>query len=262
VSSSLLLAKRLRACDDAALHALITSRLSGTSGLRDFFDVADALLTREAVLAALSRQPRSIYDDLRQNLASDSRPAATQTFLDVQLLNTSEGSAQLCPELVSALESLYVAEPAPPASLAESLTVVIGTPEAAAIESSLATISSLDEIARLVRDTPLKELARGGLNSGDTARLNALMPSPEVTAMQVLSLGALGGILSKQQGVWLVHENLDEWLELDAPSRWQHLATAWIRNQPDMVVHVLGSRIGWGPELDDYLLNEFPVDHS
>ena len=262
MSSSLLLAKRLRAYDDASLTALITSRLSGTAGLRDFFDVADALLTRDAVLAALARQPRPIYDELRHNLEASSRTAAAQAFLDAQLLNTAEGSPQLCPELVSALESLYVAEPAPAASLAESVSVVSGTPEAAAIEASLATISTLDEISRLVRDTPLKELARGGLNSGDSARLTALMPSPEVTAKKVLALGALGGLLSKQQGVWLVHENLDDWLALDAARRWQHLATAWLQNQPEMVTHVLSTRISWGSELTDYLQNEFPVDHT
>jgi hypothetical protein len=262
VSSSLLLAKRLRAYDDAALTALISSRLGTTVGLRDFFDVADALLARDAVLAALARQPRPLYDELRHNLTASSRTPAVQAFLDAQLLNTAEGSAQLCPELVSALESLYVAEPAAPASLAESATVVTGTPEAAAIEASLATISTLDEIARLVRDAPLKELARGGLNAGDSLRLNALMPSPEITARHVLELGALGGLLSKQQGVWLVHEGLDGWLALDAAERWQHLAQAWRSGQPAMVVHVLSSRIGWGSSLSEFLNNEFPVDHS
>jgi hypothetical protein len=262
VSSSLLLAKRLRACDDASLTALITTRLASTAGLRDFFDVADALLARDAVLAALARQPRPIYDELRHNLTASSRSAVAQAFLDGQLLNTSEGSAELCPELVSALESLYVAEPADQAAFAESHAVVAGTAEAAAIEASLATISTLDEIARLIRDAPLKELARGGLNAGDSARLSVLMPSPEVTATHVLALGSLGGLLSKQQGIWLASANLDQWLELDTAARWQHLAQAWLTGQPEMVVHVLRTRIAWGSQLTEFLANEFPVDHS
>jgi len=262
VSSSLLLAKRLRALDDATLTALISSRLGTTVGLRDFFDVADALLTRESLLAAVARQPRAVYDELRGNLASGTRSVAAQAFLDEQLVNLEAESPELCPELISTFESLHMGEAAAAATLAESGAPVGGAHEAAAIEASLAVISTLDEIARLIRETPLKELARGGLNSADSARLSALMPSPEVSPRQVLAVGELGGLLSKHQGIWLIDDGVDQWLALDAAARWQQLATTWLSTQQPQVVHVLGARLSWSAGLPTFLENEFPVDHS
>lgn len=261
MSSSLALAKRLRARDDAQLTALISTRLESTTGLRDFFDVADALLGRDAVLKALARQPRSVYEELRHNIDATSRSVAAQAFLDEQLLNVADGSAEVCPELASALASLHVA-PALAAVPADAPAPVSGAHEDAAIEASLATIATLDEIARLIREAPLKELARGGLNAGDTARLNALMPSPEVHPLEVLHLGALGGLLVQQQGLWLAHDQLEHWLSLGASERWSQLTAAWLERLQPMTVHVLSARLNWGEHLVPYLENEFPVAHD
>ncbi|MCI4656674.1 helicase-associated domain-containing protein [Cryobacterium zhongshanensis] len=55
----LTLASRLRALDDAALRRTIEIRAISAHGIRDFFDLAEALLNPTAVQAALSRLDRS-----------------------------------------------------------------------------------------------------------------------------------------------------------------------------------------------------------
>jgi len=55
----LTLASRLRALDDAALRRTIEIRAISAHGIRDFFDLAEALLNPAAVQAALSRLDRS-----------------------------------------------------------------------------------------------------------------------------------------------------------------------------------------------------------
>jgi hypothetical protein len=56
--SALALAARLRALDDDALARLVTQRAVRDSGIRDFFDLAEALLDRASVQAALERLDR------------------------------------------------------------------------------------------------------------------------------------------------------------------------------------------------------------
>jgi hypothetical protein len=56
--SALALAARLRALDDDALARLVAQRAVRESGIRDFFDLAEALLDRTSVQAALERLDR------------------------------------------------------------------------------------------------------------------------------------------------------------------------------------------------------------
>ncbi|HWR86035.1 MAG TPA: hypothetical protein VN200_08590, partial [Rhodoglobus sp.] len=56
--SALALADQLRSRSDPDLAALLRSREVGPAGIRDFFDLADALLTPDSVRAALARLPR------------------------------------------------------------------------------------------------------------------------------------------------------------------------------------------------------------
>src|SRR3954469_6778269 len=56
--SALALAARLRALDDADLSRLVTARGGREHGIRDFFDLAEALLDRTSVQAALQRLDR------------------------------------------------------------------------------------------------------------------------------------------------------------------------------------------------------------
>jgi hypothetical protein len=56
--SALALAARLRALDDDALARLVTQRAVREGGIRDFFDLAEALLDRTSVQSALERLDR------------------------------------------------------------------------------------------------------------------------------------------------------------------------------------------------------------
>ena len=57
-SSALALAGRLRSLDDGALGALLRTREVSATGIKDFFDLAERLLSRESVQACLARLDR------------------------------------------------------------------------------------------------------------------------------------------------------------------------------------------------------------
>ena len=61
--SALALAARLRALDDDALARLVTERRVRQKGIRDFFDLAEALLDRASVQSALQRLTSAVQRD-------------------------------------------------------------------------------------------------------------------------------------------------------------------------------------------------------
>ena len=111
--SALALAGRLRALDDDALARLVTERGVRQQGIRDFFDLAEALLDRTSVQAALQRLDR---------------PTLALIAVAGELAATS--GAPTAAQLASALD-------ATPAEVAERTAVALGgapvrTPAAAA----------------------------------------------------------------------------------------------------------------------------------
>ena len=57
MSSSLELSKRLRALTDEQLSELASTRLTNSTAIKDYFDLADALLTEDSILSAVRRLP-------------------------------------------------------------------------------------------------------------------------------------------------------------------------------------------------------------
>ncbi|MFW8745786.1 hypothetical protein, partial [Mesorhizobium japonicum] len=79
--SALGLAARLRALDDAALAALVAARGVRAHGIDDFFDLAEALLDRGSVQAALQRLDRPVLALLAtagELAASEGAPTASR----------------------------------------------------------------------------------------------------------------------------------------------------------------------------------------
>src|SRR3954467_334611 len=79
--SALALAARLRALDDDALARLVTEREVRQQGIRDFFDLAEALLDRASVQSALQRLDRptlALIAVAGELAATTGAPTATQ----------------------------------------------------------------------------------------------------------------------------------------------------------------------------------------
>lgn len=258
MTTSLTLAKRLRALPDEQLHALVTSRLSSTAGLRDFFDVADALLSSESIASALARQPRSVLDALTAGQIGD----AEQAFLDRSLLNTDDGTSVACPELDKQLGNL-AKRFGPYASVADAATAPSSGPLAdAAIENALGIVQAMDELAREIEHTPVSELSRGGLGAGDKARLAALLPVPGLEPLTVMQLAAEAGLLHRESGYWSVGAALSAWRAHTTAEKWLSLAQAWWASLSEAEQRALSIRLNWGPALRSWIAEEYPLDHS
>ena len=258
MTTSLTLAKRLRALPDEQLNALVTSRLASTAGLRDFFDVADALLSTDSIASALARQPRHVLDAL----ATGSIGPAETAFLDASLLNTDNGTTEPCPEVQKQLTQL-VERFGPYASVADSASTPIdGAAADAALENALGIVQAMDELAREIEQTPVSELSRGGLGAADKVRLTSLLPVPGLEPLNVMHLAAEAGLLQREMGYWSIGSALAAWRSNSTSEKWLSLAQAWWASLSDAERRTLSIRLNWGPALRTWIAEEYPLDHS
>ncbi|MEY4039310.1 MAG: hypothetical protein RLZZ52_178 [Actinomycetota bacterium] len=263
MSSSLEISKRLRALSDDQLIELVTIRLGTTGSLRDYFDLADALLAQDSITAALRRLPAHQLLELRA--LTEGSPLSDQgiaVIIESALLGPAETPPALYPEVSAVLHELTSSLKATPATAAQKKSTTDQTRDTAALEHSLAVITSLDELARSIAHHPVKELARGGLSAQDSARLAPLMPSPTLTPTALLALAQLAGVLVKNGGWWISTIELEAWLALPLTQRWLTVAKAWSQELGPDVTSVLTAQHNWGPELNSWLDAQYPLGHA
>ena len=188
------LAARLRGLDDDALARLIATRGIREHGIRDFFDLAEALLDRASIQAALERLDRGTLALLA---SAESAPTAAEL---AQTLGAD--AAEVSRRLAIALDAGLIAEEsgryAPWDAVVEQLQawpafglpaapdLVSGLPPAAlevvsesdarfvdrgAGDRAFATLSAVTELLYALSDEPARRLSRGGVALPDARRL-------------------------------------------------------------------------------------------
>ncbi|GGE83661.1 hypothetical protein GCM10011313_02580 [Mycetocola zhadangensis] len=272
------LASSLRARDDAALELLLTRRPLTTRGrVKDFFDLAEALLDPVsirailthldrhtlAVLAASTHEPLSAEQlaDRLETLGADHVAERADYAVDVALLTrTANGYAALSavtgvldgwpkaglPGLVelSTERPPAVAHPHPVAS-ASSI-------DPSAAEHAFATTTATAELIVELLAHPARELGKGGPALPERRRLAHAMQVNEPTVDRYLDLAVRSGLASHEPGGWHPTATGEAWLRETTADRWAALATAWLEAIPVEVRSVLSERTSWGDALHAY----------
>lgn len=264
MSSSLELSKRLRALTDEQLSELASTRLTHSTSIKDYFDMADALLSADSILSAVRRLPLKQLLQLRELASSGSVKADTELagVIEHSLLGPEGEALALYPEVsavvLSSTEHLSPAAHDPSAHDAQGSELR----DVAALETALSVITSLDELARSIESHHVKELARGGLSAQDSHRLAPLMPSAEITPTALLALGKLSGVLAKNGGWWMASDKLEDWLHLPLAERWLAVTRAWSQNLGHDLHWILSSESNWGSELHSWIDVQYPLGHD
>ena len=264
MSSSLELSKRLRELSDEQLEQLAQARLVSSGSIRDYFDLADALLTSDSIVRALTRCSREQLIALRtvaQGESTLNNNTVLASIPEHALVGSADGSA-LYPEVVKVvLEVTADLAPAPAQSApVEDSNATLK--EAAALERALSVMTSLDELVRSLETHQIKELARGGLSAQDTQRLTPLMPSPDVDPSSVLALGALSGVLARRSNWWLTTTQLESWLLLPVEQRWFVAVESWVSALSPELHTILTHEQHWGDQLLTAVDSYYPLGHD
>lgn len=282
--SALALAARLRALDDDALARLVTRRQLRDAGIRDFFDLAEALLDRSSVQAALERLDRGTLALLAAagELADTSgAPTAEQlatrlglpvaevrerigVALDAGLLGAESGRYAPWDAVVEQLHawpafglpaSRDLESSRPPTVLEAVSDADVRFIDRGAADRAFGTLGAVTETLLALRDAPARRLTRGGLALPDARRLAGIAGVPAEEVELLLDISAHAGLAVLAGSQWVPTERLGAWLAGPRVQRWAELADGWLHRLPDDLRDLLRSRARavWGDGLLDYL---------
>lgn len=282
--SALALAARLRALDDGALARLVTQRQVRDAGIRDFFDLAEALLDRTSVQAALERLDRGILALLAvagELAESSGAPTAEQLSLRLEV-PVAEVRERLAVALDAGLLGAESGRYAPWDAVVEQLRAwpAFGLPASRDLESSspptvlepvsdadvrfidrgagdraFGTLGAVTETLLALRDAPARRLTRGGLALPDARRLAGIAGVATEEVELLLDISARAGLAVLAGTEWVPTPALTTWLAGSRVERWAELANGWLSRLPDDLRELLRSRAHavWGDGLLDYL---------
>ncbi|HQE47595.1 MAG TPA: helicase-associated domain-containing protein [Rhodoglobus sp.] len=287
--SALVLAGQLRTLSDAALAELLTAREIRGTGIRDFFDLADALLDPAAIQHALGRLDRSTLATLA---ALGELGPVTEADAAAHL-TTLGADATLLPERLAtaarlALLTQHLGRWVVPASVAEQLQlwpslglpslhelVSLSAPAAlspvsgvdvkftdhVASENAFQTTTSIAELIATLDLESARELARGGIALPDSKRLAAAMGVDLDRVSGLLDIASRAGLVALDSGRWMPAEASRTWMVDSSGERWALLATAWLERLPVDIRTILRERAHavWGERLEEYVAWLFPA---
>ena len=287
--SALVLAGQLRTLSDAALAELLTAREIRGTGIRDFFDLADALLDPAAIQHALGRLDRSTLATLA---ALGELGPVTEADAATHL-TTLGADAALLPERLAtaarlALLTQHLGRWVVPASVAEQLQlwpslglpslhelVSLSAPAAlspvsgvdvkftdhVASENAFQTTTSIAELIATLDLESARELARGGIALPDSKRLAAAMGVDLDRVSGLLDIASRAGLVALDSGRWMPAEASRAWMVDSSGERWALLATAWLERLPVDIRTILRERAHavWGERLEEYVAWLFPA---
>ncbi|PZF25939.1 hypothetical protein DEJ05_09990 [Curtobacterium sp. MCLR17_045] len=243
------LAARLRAMPDDALERLVAARRLPTAALAetgpqritDFFDLAEALRSDDAVDAAVEHLPRATILALRDGGAVDALGPAIELGLadeDGAVDDAVAARVAAHPDLTSLDEQPGGPEqvrPAAPALHAAALERARTT----GAEQAFATMTVLAELLRAVDAGAVRELVKGGIGMPLARTLaERIGTDAELVAGRLALLDAIG-FADPDTGRWIVTDPGHAWLLASWPERWVSLVAAWSDTLPPAVHQVL-----------------------
>lgn len=288
-TSALALAGQLRALPDRELAALLTDRDIRENSIKDFFDLAEALLDAGSVQKALGRLDRptlvtlSVISELGETSRGDVATRltalgadATQLDLHVVTLHrlalvSDEAGMLTAYDTIAArlwawpTEGLpgfdeLVSAP-PPTALEPVSSVDARFIDHVAAERAFATTSAISELLAELQREPSRELARGGIALPDSKRLAVAMSVDLDQVPQLNEIAARAGLVVIESGQWMVTPDAAEWHVKPSGTRWSRLAGAWLDRLPPDFRTILAERVHaiWGERLEEYVEWLFPA---
>ena len=249
MNTTLSLVQVLREMTPAEQESLLTIRLASATGLRDWFDVADALLTTTSLDRGLARLCR--HDLVEVSSGTVSAPCSGR--LRELALGDSTGPFAETVARASAFD--LGPETAPddrPATVDERY-------ERAALEQATLLVTRIDELLELMAARGLRTVSRGSISAADATRVTAAISDLPADLSGLLHLMRGAELVELANGLWSVTDTAG-WNAAGTAERWSILARGWRASLTPATVDALTQRIDWAEGLTAYLEWLFPVD--
>ncbi|WP_066040892.1 helicase-associated domain-containing protein [Herbiconiux solani] len=292
MSDSLPLARRLSALDDDALVRLVTERRVPARDIRDFFDLADALLQpasirlalrdvdREALVRLAASAPAAPAVEAGTPSSGHSTDPLATTDADLVALalaaeagpDAPEPGALLPYDAVSEVAQAVLAEAGPvtgddtggdtgdagtDAAASRDEAVLL----AAAAERAFTTVSAVSELLQQLRTAPVRLRAHGGIGTVEERRLAPLLGVEVDQVPAVVELAASARLVAAEAETLLSTTLAEQWNLLPAADRWLALTRSWFGALPAPWRRILHASLAWQNEstLARAFLDRYPA---
>ena len=221
------LALALRSADDAALSILVHERSLSLAEFKDFFDLAQAVLTPKSQALLVSSLSNSEIGSLRSLLAEEKVSKEQVSFLASDLFIWSSKEPVVYDWLAERLKenprtaSLRVVTEALKAPDQESIDRDCGIHAFEAMQSITELIFSLDQ--HFVR-----EVSKGSMGLPDVKRLSSHLGKSKEYVKAILELAKVSGVVAISDKRFHPTDLADSWIGADPKTRWQLLVNAWL----------------------------------
>ena len=261
MSELLQVASALRRMSDEKLATLITERMINSSGLVDFFDLAEALTKPNSIASAIAGLPLSQAVELR-SLAGGSKP-------------NSKLSGELESQMLVAGAPDYKPFEATIESLAgfAKLDAVVAVSNASEWGPSQHQINrdcgieifeTLQAITELIFDLEhrfVREVGKKNVGLPDIKRFATHLRKSNDYAKQIYELANLANLIMLANGRWQLSALSQSWLDWNPVERFSHLAKVWRQILGDASAKELLSAIvktGNSVSLEEILNRTYP----
>lgn len=266
------LATQLKTAGDADLIAALGRRELPPAGIRDFFDLADALLDADSLQSCLARLDRHALAALyelepgRAPSRSADVDAALPRLRALLLVHDAPDGPIAWPDVIAQLDRWpALGLPDPRADQPEpptSLVTASGREHAdrSAAEHAFTAATATAELLFEVEREPVRLLARGAIGNPETRRLAEAMGVEEPTIAILADAAEAAGLLARIGSTLIASENHVEWLGRPMAERWVTLADAWAAALPPELRHHLADHADtlWGSGLREWLAWQYP----
>ena len=221
------LALALRSADDAALSILVHERSLSLAEFKDFFDLAQAVLTPKSQALIVSSMSNSEIGSLRSLLAQEKVSKEQVSFLASDLLVWSAKEPVVYDWLAERLKenprtaSLRIVTEQQIAPDQESIDRDCGIHAFEALQSVTELVFSLDQ--HFVR-----EVSKGSMGLPDVKRLSSHLGKSKEYVKAIVELAKVSGVVAISEKRFHPTDLADSWIAADPKNRWQVLANAWL----------------------------------
>jgi hypothetical protein len=246
MSSALSLVNRLASHDEQILVSALAIRAPKTIGVRDLFDLAEALLAPQSIDHGLARLSK---DDLAQ-VAVGEPDSELLAACDALLLGDAE---HVFPEVLERAKH-WIAATATDTGVsraeartktrtktrAETDTQTGDGPVPAnlddavvGLQEGLVAVNLMDDLLAALTHSPARVNGTGTLSKAAAVQLEAVMPRSDIDLQTFVTWAVNTPLASVRTGaLQVVSERIGVWTQMTNVERWLLLATTWLERIP------------------------------
>jgi len=229
MSELLRIASALRRASDDDLKAVISQRMVNSSGLVDFFDLAESLNNPKSVSSAVAGLPKQQIDALIAILDGRTpEEAQAQRLCRLMLVDqNAQGGYSLFESTALCLKTLE------PETQADSQSEIAFIPEQSDVnrDSGIAAFETSQALTELVFDVEqryIREVGKKNVGLPDIKRLAQHLRQTNDFAREIYELANHADLIGLANGRWQLGPQALSWLEWKPEDRYRHLMRVWL----------------------------------